>query len=76
MILILMNNFIQNLQIRQLLLNTGAIITPIRRLLRCMEDVAIIVCKQCITDNGLNKDDPGYEVILIYRPNLDRKPFM
>jgi len=36
--------------------------TPMRKLIRKMEDMAEIVCNQCITDNGKKPEDDTYAV--------------
>uniref|UniRef100_H2Y8X8 Ion transport domain-containing protein n=1 Tax=Ciona savignyi TaxID=51511 RepID=H2Y8X8_CIOSA len=45
---------------------TGLTTTPMRRLITKMEDMAEIVCNQCVTDNGKKPEDDDYTVTLGY----------
>nr|XP_018668223.2 transient receptor potential cation channel subfamily A member 1 homolog isoform X2 [Ciona intestinalis] len=45
---------------------TGLTTTPMRRLIIKMEDMAEIVCNQCVTDNGKKPEDDDYTVTLAY----------
>jgi len=40
----------------------GHFLTPIRKLIMKMEDMAEIVCNQCISDNGKKPDDDDFAV--------------
>ena len=35
-----------------------------RKMIRTMEDLALVVCDQCISDNGKHREDKDYEVRL------------
>jgi len=41
---------------------SGLFLTPIRKLIMKMEDMAEIVCNQCISDNGKKPDDDDFAV--------------
>ncbi|CAK8698608.1 transient receptor potential cation channel subfamily A member 1-like isoform X2 [Clavelina lepadiformis] len=45
---------------------SGRMTTPMRRLISKMEDMAQIVCNQCITDNGKKPENDDYSITLNY----------
>jgi len=45
---------------------TGIITTPMRKMIKKMEDMAEVVCNQCVTDNGKKPEDEDFAVTLLY----------
>ena len=43
-------------------LTSGRMLTPMRKLIMKMEDMALLVCNQCVSDNGKKPENDDYSV--------------